>query len=564
MPKLCISTARALAATIACIALSAHAADPIAGKALYLNTHASPLSCAASSCHGTDPAQGKNGIQNGKTGQAVLSAINGVSDMSLFRAGMPWAVTATEADDIAAYIANPNAGTPSPAIRLSTASLAFGGQQVLTPSAQMVVTVSNTGSADLALQTITVGGTHAADFARTGTCAPGGTLAAGGTCTIAMTFTPQTMGARSANVAITHNATGSPGSITLSGTGTAAPAAALGLSANTIAFGDQVQGTTSPSKSVTLSNSGSAPLTFSSLGVTGANASDFQIAGACAAGGTVAAGGSCTLNVAFAPGAIGSRAASITIASSATGSPHAVGLSGNGVAIGVPAAKLSPASVSFGNQIVGAPGSQQAVTLTNTGGAILNMTNFAVTGPGFAHNSSCGASLAPAASCTINVTFAPTAIGATAGSLTVATNATGSPHTVPLTGSGIMQPAGGVTEAQFRPRRLEFRGQSVNTTSSPKLATLTNTGTSDLNITDLKLSGRSAKDFAWTGNCPAVLAPKASCQISVTYTPTLARGRRAQLELISNANGRARIELSGVGVRAAGTTAPGDDRDDDD
>ncbi len=104
---------------------------------------------------------------------------------------------------------------------------------------------------------------------------------------------------------------------------------------------------------------------------------------------------------------------------------------------GTPSASLTtnPSSMSFGNQTVGTSSSSQAVTVTNTGSAAASISSIAASGD-FTQTNACGSSLAAGASCTISVTFTPTATGTRTGAVTITSNATTSPNTVSLTGSG--------------------------------------------------------------------------------------------------------------------------------
>src|SRR5207237_5895823 len=95
---------------------------------------------------------------------------------------------------------------------------------------------------------------------------------------------------------------------------------------------------------------------------------------------------------------------------------------------GTPAASLSPASLSFGNQTVGASSAAQSITLSNTGAAALSISGIAITGTNsgdFTQTHTCGASLAAGTSCAISVTFKPTATGTRTASVAVTDNASG-------------------------------------------------------------------------------------------------------------------------------------------
>ena len=128
----------------------------------------------------------------------------------------------------------------------------------------------------------------------------------------------------------------------------------------------------------------------------------------------------------------------------------------------------------------------------------------------FAQSNNCGNALPPGARCTINVTFAPIALGDLAAQVTTTHNATGGYRTVKLDGTGV-QPV-----ASLSPVSLSFLAQPVNTTSAPQTVTLSNTGTGTLTLSGITLGG----GFAQTNNCGGSVAPKKRCTISVTFTPT--------------------------------------------
>lgn len=125
--------------------------------------------------------------------------------------GAPSSVTVTITDDDAA---------PSPSLSLSATSLQFGSRDVGTTSAVQTVTVTNGGTAALAIGTVAKSGAEAADFAIASDSCSGQSIAAAGTCVIGVTFTPSAAGARSAALSIPSNAAGSPASVALGGTGT--------------------------------------------------------------------------------------------------------------------------------------------------------------------------------------------------------------------------------------------------------------------------------------------------------------------------------------------------------
>ncbi len=225
--------------------------------------------------------------------------------------------------------------------------------------------------------------------------------------------------------------------------GAAPPAPAVSLNPSSLSFGNQQVNTTSTPQTVTLTNSGTAALIISSIGLAGTNPGDFAQTNTCPVSpATLAASASCTISVTFTPTATNSRSASLTITDNASGSPQSVALSGTGTGVPVPAVSLSPTSLSFGNQNVGTTSAARTVTLTNSGTADLAINSIGLGGTNagdYAQSSTCPLSpgtLAASASCTISVTFTPTATGASSASLTITDNASGSPHSVALSGTG--------------------------------------------------------------------------------------------------------------------------------
>ena len=211
----------------------------------------------------------------------------------------------------------------TPGVTISTASVTFGSQAVGTTSAAQSVSVTNSGNASLNIASILVTGPNAADFSLTNTC--GSSVAPGANCTASLTFTPSATGIRTASVSITDNASGSPQTVSLSGTGTGP---VVSLSPTSLTFGSQTVGTSGTPQTITLSNTGNGALSITSVTVTGTNAKDFSETNDC--GSSVAAGGNCTISVTFTPSASGSRTASVSITDNASGSPQAVSLSGTG------------------------------------------------------------------------------------------------------------------------------------------------------------------------------------------------------------------------------------------
>jgi centrosomal CEP192-like protein/galactose oxidase-like protein/Kelch motif protein len=211
-----------------------------------------------------------------------------------------------------------------------------------------------------------------------------------------------------------------------------------------LSFPNPPAGTTSESQTVTLANNGSAALNITSIAIKGTNASDFAETDNCL--GSVAAGASCSFNVTFTPAVTGSRSGTLTIANNLTGAPLTVPLSGTGIA--ATRIALSASSLSFTSQLVGVGGAAQALTFSNAGNAPLVISQLAISGSSdFAETDNCGGSISAGATCTINVSFLPTAAGMRTGTLTVTDNATSpqSPQIIALSGTATDFSLGGAS-----------------------------------------------------------------------------------------------------------------------
>ncbi len=215
----------------------------------------------------------------------------------------------------------------------------------------------------------------------------------------------------------------------------------------------------------------------------------------------------------------------------------------------LPSAQLAPASVDFGSQVVGTTSVSQPITLTNLGSTTLTISAITTSGD-FSKTDNCGSALAGNASCTINVAFTPTASGTRNGSLTVTDSAGNSPQTASLTGTG-SGPA-----ASLQPSSLSFGGQPINTTSSPKSVTLSNTGTASLSISGITTSSKFAVTSG-TNACGSNLAAGSNCLIYVTFTPTATGTQSGTLSITDNASGSPQsVPLSGTGTDFSVSASP--------
>jgi len=222
---------------------------------------------------------------------------------------------------------------------------------------------------------------------------------------------------------------------------------------------------------------------------------------------------------------------------------------------GAPAVSLSPTSLTFNSQTVGTSSESQQIMLSNTGNAVLSIDSITIIGTNaaeFSQTNSCSASLAADSSCTINVTFTPTAAGTATASVSITDNAAGSPQTVPLTGTGVAQ---GAPVISLSPTSLTFNTQPVGTSSASQQITLSNTGNAVLFNLLISITGTNAGEFSQTNNCNTSLAANASCTINVTFTPTDVGTATASISIVDNAAGEPQmVPLTGTGAPFSLTT----------
>jgi len=319
--------------------------------------------------------------------------------------------------------------TPRTCSPASTTTLNFPKQQVGHPSPVYTVTMANYNSTTLTFPSIMIN--NGSDFSQTNTCSAGLPPPQGhpNTCVISVTFTPTATGTRTGTLTITDNDVTSPQVVSLTGPGTQ-----VLLSPALLSFGIQSIGGTTGMLTATLTNASPTTLSISSVTASG----DYAQTNTC--GSSVSPGGSCQINVSFTPTAIGTRFGTLTVADSDLGSPHVLNLTGVGTM-----ATVSPSTLTFGTQAIGTS-SSQTVTLTNLSSVALAISSVTVYGnnlgepntasPDFTQSNNCGTSLSGGASCTITVSFSPSALGSRQGDVAIFDSEADSPQLVTLGGNG--------------------------------------------------------------------------------------------------------------------------------
>jgi hypothetical protein len=205
---------------------------------------------------------------------------------------------------------------------------------------------------------------------------------------------------------------------------------------------------------------------------------------------------------------------------------------------GLPPPRLSPTSLSFGNEVVGTTSPARTVTLKNTGTGTLEISSITPSGDFTISANTCRATLAGKKSCEVSITFTPMALGKRTGTLTFTDNAVNSPQTVPLAGTG-------VKPATLTPASAVYAPQNVGTTSAAKTFTLTNNQPVDLTGIAISTTGHFAVSAT---TCEASLNAKANCTISVNFSPTETGTQTGQLIVQDSASNNPQTSnLTGTG-----------------
>jgi len=323
---------------------------------------------------------------------------------------------------------------PFPDILVLPGVTEFGAQGIGTDSPVQIVTVNSTGTAPLTLGLIE---TTLADFV----LKPGGVAAGracgasldpGASCDVAIAFHPTAEGIRDGSLHVTNNATSTPASVRIVGRGVVTvPPRPLSM-VDHLTFGPQPVGTKSAGQTLAITNNSTSAVSVTGLSASG----DFSVSDTCP---TIAAHATCSPLVFFQPTAVGDRAGAITVHALADLVPYTVNLAGSGTVNSVPALALSVTQLGFGNMFVGTVATMD-VTLTNIGQ--IPVALFSITASGdFVESDNCGGSLGVGAACTVHVQLLAAVVGSKGGTLTVVSNAAGSPHHVDLSGTACSIPS---------------------------------------------------------------------------------------------------------------------------
>jgi hypothetical protein len=354
-------------------------------------------------------------------------------------------------------------------------------------------------------------------------------VTAGANCQINVQFTPTTASLVTGSLTISTDVAGAF-TVSLSGTGQAASATA---SPNPVSFANTQAGSTRTTQ-VTVTNNGVGPIVINTPTLTG-DASFTVNGNTCT---TLSPGNQCQISLQFAPTTVGLLTATLSIPTNLAGT-FTIPVSGTGISV----LTIAPPTLNFGDTAVNQTSANQGVTLSNNGTQPVTINSIAASAGFAVASTTCGTTLNGGQNCGIFVNFAPSATGNVNGTLTVASNAAGSPNTVSLSGRGV---AGVLSIA---PPSLTFADQLVGTASASQTVTVTNTGNLPITLNSVSNNG----EFNITSNsCTGSLAVNASCSVAVRFTPLATGTRTGLLTIASSAlNSPHTVGLSGTGI--AGT-----------
>jgi hypothetical protein len=410
-------------------------------------------------------------------------------------------------------------------------------------SAAITVTVTATGA--LTGLSCTPSGSDLTPDTTTTTCT--GTVDANGTCKYGFTFKAATAGDKNENIVCSAN--GTVRTVIVNPTVVTGPSLTVTPTVGTFSAG---VGTPSTAYTFNVGNAGGSATGILATVLSGVNAAEFSITNnACAV--PLDSHATCAIVVVFTPASAGARTATLTVTdATASDAPVAVALTGTGIS---GATVNITGAASLGTVDVGKSSAPITYTVTNSGGTATGALAVAANSPTLAiSGDTCtGAILAPSKTCSFVVVFTPTTASTTTAVLSV--TSAGSPLGIwQVTGIGrvITPPA-----LVLSPTSLDFGTIGVGLSSTGQVFTVTNSGgTATAALVVTKADGTSAggaTQFIYTSTCQAALDPGATCQVAVTFKPTIA-GSASATFTISDGTYKATGTASGTSLDKPGIT----------
>jgi hypothetical protein len=305
-----------------------------------------------------------------------------------------------------------------------------------------------------------------------------------------------------------------------------------------LTFSTEPVGKTDSPLTLTIINTGGAPMSNIGFQISGSSAVSFTW-GASTCEVTLNSGAACAVQVNFSPAAAGQLTATLIVTSSTRGViPVQVPLSGIGQApSGI---TVNPEHISFVEPTLGQPSAPQTVTITNSSSVTATALALSVLPPFSLAQNACGSTLSAGSTCTSGVIFTPTVNGVVTGVLNVSSSAFATAAVAALSGSG-----GAAGSVQMQPAALTFPVTGIGNSSAAQTVTVTNNGAEALSA--LTLSTSNGFQIGST-TCTVSLAVGASCSAQVVFSPASAGQQTGNLTVASSSLATTmQLPLSGMG-----------------
>lgn len=422
----------------------------------------------------------------------------------------------------------------------SPTSLLFAGVTPGQVSATQTATLTNETTGTIQLSSITISG----HFQQTNNC--GASLAASASCTFNVASAPVANGTITGSINV-KDGLGNTAQLFLKGQGGGVDQV-LSFSPNPITWGTIAVGQTSGSKTLTVNNGQTVPLTIYSMSI----GQDFVIRSSTCptAPTTIPAGASCTISLAFRPTSAGMKTEDITFSDDAPGGNQSVQLIATG---STGELVFNPTSLTFAGIAPGSTSQPQTATLSNTQATSVTLSSITLSGH-FAETNDCSGSLAPNGSCTFTVTSNPVIDGPTQGSVNV-TDGSGTVYQLYLSGMGgvpITSTSQTGTAIAVTPQWLDFGTVMVGETSTSQNIRVANNGTQAVNLSQLHFGPEIVETAT---NCPGAqseLSAGAACNIALAFRPQFAGAKNEKVNFDGSSTNPPKV----IAVHAIGQTAP--------
>jgi len=328
----------------------------------------------------------------------------------------------------------------------------------------------------------------------------------------------------------------------------------LAVNPNQVTFASQEVNRTSDPQTVTVQNTGEGLLEINRVNLEGNNPTDFQVTSNACDGVPLGPDQSCVLQVTFTPQSSGNRSAELVVGDRNRSVRQQVLLTGTSAEAPTPdpvTLSFSPGNLDFGDFPVGQVSESRRIVLRNESGQPVTIQGISPVGENrgdFPTTHDCtGAPLVAGQSCSILVTFQPSAAGRRTANLAISDTANNL-WNVPLSGNGVVrQPQ--VPALSIRPGVLNFGDQSVETGSNEQIITLSNSGNQTLNITQVFLEGSNGFSIRRNTCTRSPVEPGGACTVGIVFSPQQGGAQSGQLVVVSNdPRGNAQIFLSGTGT----------------